>query len=190
MKDKIWVSMCVLGFALAAPASAQINIETEGKSVTIGPNGIFVQKGGKTVSIRSTPNKVSVKKTVAKPKPAALPYSPVPATKIQVQAQGQNQVPVQVANIEPIILNDNNINATMPMNAHKALIINGNNCTITLTGPTAGVIINGNSNSVSCDAVNTVEVQGNQNSVTWKKGLSGPDPAVVNYGNQNSLSRI
>lgn len=177
-----WLCMCALGFGLVTPVGAQINIETEGKSVSIGPNGIFVQKGDKTVNLRTGPAKVSVKRTVGttagKPKPR-----PLPSTQVQSTAQ------IPTTNIEPIVLNDNNIAATMPMAANKALVVNGNKCTITLTGNAAGVIVNGNSNHIVCGAVSTVQVNGNENVVTWKKGLTGPNPMVVNLGNENSLSR-
>jgi len=96
--------------------------------------------------------------------------------------------PTAVLNIEPIVLNDNKIDATMPMTMSKALIVNGNKCTITLTGSAAGVIVNGNSNTITCDAVNLVEVHGNQNIVTWKKGVSTANPSVVNLGNENHVS--
>jgi hypothetical protein len=69
------------------------------------------------------------------------------------------------------------------------VLIAGNKNTVTLTGDCAKVSVTGNRNIVTVDGVGEVNVMGNKNTLTWKRGIGGKKAKVSNTGNGNKVRR-
>ena len=51
------------------------------------------------------------------------------------------------------------------------------------------MVITGNNNNVVCDSVGQVSVLGNNNQLTYNRGLNGQEPVVSILGNNNEAGR-
>jgi hypothetical protein len=84
---------------------------------------------------------------------------------------------------------DNNHTTSIACKTGDSAEIAGNGNKVTVTGECANVRVTGNSNTVSIDAAESIDVLGNKNTVTWKRGLGGKDAAVSNPGTDNKVAR-
>ncbi|MFZ5480102.1 MAG: DUF3060 domain-containing protein [Myxococcota bacterium] len=65
----------------------------------------------------------------------------------------------------------------------------GNGNSVTLTGPCDAVSVTGNDNTVHTEMARTITVAGNQNGVSWQRGVGKDPPRVQNLGNGNKVAR-
>lgn len=100
---------------------------------------------------------------------------------------------------------DNNAKITIDCAKDKEVSLVGNNLTVTLvglctrvnvtgnretvTGSATTFFVGGNHNTVKADAADEINLAGNHNTVTWKKGASKPAPKVTNPGKDNKVSQ-
>jgi hypothetical protein len=68
--------------------------------------------------------------------------------------------------------------------------VDGNVNTLSLTGECQNVEINGNENTVRIEAAAAISVAGNQNRVTWRRGVGSASPRISNLGTANSIARL
>lgn len=66
------------------------------------------------------------------------------------------------------------------------VVLNGSDDVVTLRGTCPNVTINGSSNKVTIDRVNSIQVNGDSNTVRWR---TGAEPRVVTLGSGNSVGR-
>ncbi len=67
--------------------------------------------------------------------------------------------------------------------------VDGNFNSLSLTGDCQQVSVNGNRNDVSIESAVSITVLGNENEVTWSRGVGGRRPEVANFGSDNAISR-
>jgi len=100
---------------------------------------------------------------------------------------------------------DNNKTITVDCSKDKSVSLIGNHITVTLTGTCTRVTVTGNfetvtgsattfwvagnHNTVNADAADEINVAGNDNTLTWKKGLSKPQPKISNPGKNNKVTQ-
>ena len=100
---------------------------------------------------------------------------------------------------------DNNAKISIDCAKDKEVSLVGNNLTVTLvgtctrvnvtgnretvTGSATTFFVGGNHNTVNADATDEINLAGNHNTVTWKKGASKAAPKVSNPGKDNKVSQ-
>jgi len=105
-----------------------------------------------------------------------------------------------------VAITDNDQTVTVDCAKDKNVVIAGNKATVTLTGvcelvsidgneavvsgSASKVRVAGNTNKVSLEAVDVIGTTGNDNVVTWKKGLKTAKPKIANPGNKNKISKV
>ena len=67
--------------------------------------------------------------------------------------------------------------------------VNGSGHTLELTGECERVEVNGMGNTVNVEAAATIEVNGTNNAVTWKRGVGADKPKVSRTGVNNKVSQ-
>lgn len=72
----------------------------------------------------------------------------------------------------------------------SSVVIGGNHNVVTLTGNCANVQIDGNHNVVNVEGVSRLLVQGNHNTVSWKRGVGGRPASVSNLGKHNKVRQV
>lgn len=170
-----------------APVAAQIEINgSNGETVRIGPGGISVKSGGDNVQIGTGQGKATVKVKSAQ-------KSQVRAARVKAAGKSNtgtkvNVVAPQNALAENLVIMQNNTNATYNCRGGRCSIAS-NNCDIVLNGVCSQLVITGNNNNVVCDSVGQVSVLGNNNQLTYSRGLNGQEPVVSILGNNNEASR-
>lgn len=103
-----------------------------------------------------------------------------------------------------VMVVDNNQKLTVDCAKDKTVTVAGNKATITLNGTCEAVIVSGNhasvkgssvrflvsgnDNTVDVDAADEIQVTGNKNTVSYKKGIKAKAPRVSNPGNNNTVS--
>jgi len=104
-----------------------------------------------------------------------------------------------------VVITDNHQKVTVDCAKDKTVNIIGNKATVTLNGTcervniagnhatvkgsTATVLVAGNHNTLTLDAVDELSVPGNHNTVTYKKGVKEKSTKVSNPGNYNKVSQ-
>jgi hypothetical protein len=66
--------------------------------------------------------------------------------------------------------------------------VSGNEATV--KGSAVLVNVSGNENKLELDAVDALRVSGNENTVSYKKGVKKKAPSVSSPGNDNKISRV
>jgi hypothetical protein len=100
---------------------------------------------------------------------------------------------------------DNNQKVTVDCAKEKSVNIVGNKATVTLTGTCQSVNISGNkatvkgtvlsvnisgdNNSLVLDGVDGILLSGDENTITYKKGVKEKAPKVMDSGDKNSVTQ-
>ena len=100
---------------------------------------------------------------------------------------------------------DNHKTVTVDCAKDKQVELMGNHITVTLTGTctkvsmtgnhgvvkgsSTAVYVSGNENTATIDAADDIVVSGNNNTITWKKGASKPQPKITSSGEKNSVKQ-
>ena len=69
----------------------------------------------------------------------------------------------------------------------RNVIVNGGDNKLTLRGECNSLTVPGSGNKITVDAVGTIKTEGNDNEVTWTKGLGGKNPKISNPGKGNVI---
>ncbi|MBI5174391.1 MAG: DUF3060 domain-containing protein [Candidatus Melainabacteria bacterium] len=171
------------------PVAAQIEINgAGGETVRIGPGGISVKSGGDNVQIGTGQGKATVKVKSGHKNQVRVQSAKVKAGNKVSSGTKVNVVSPQNALAENLVIMQNNTNATYNCRGGRCSITS-NNCDIVLNGVCSQLVITGNNNNVVCDSVGQVSVLGNNNQLTYNRGLNGQEPVVSILGNNNEAGR-
>lgn len=91
------------------------------------------------------------------------------------QAQEQSQ-----------IFEQNDATQGFQLNQEK-LTVAGNNNSLVILGNCTTLVVTGSGNTIKILAVDTIEVVGNNNQITWSAGASVDLPQIVNQGANNTI---
>jgi hypothetical protein len=69
----------------------------------------------------------------------------------------------------------------------KHFEIAGNNDEITITGECADIQVLGHDNKITLEAVGSIQLAGQNNLVTYRRGLTGPKPSIQAMGENNKV---
>jgi len=69
----------------------------------------------------------------------------------------------------------------------RNVIVNGGHNKLTLRGECNTLTVEGEGNKITVEAVGTIKTEGNNNEVTWTKGLGGKNPKISNPGKGNVI---
>jgi hypothetical protein len=69
----------------------------------------------------------------------------------------------------------------------KHFEIAGNNDEITITGECADIQVLGHDNKITLEAVGSIQLVGQNNLVTYQRGLTGPKPSIQAMGENNKV---
>jgi len=69
----------------------------------------------------------------------------------------------------------------------RNVIVNGGENKLTLRGECNTLTVPGADNKITVEAVGTIKTEGNNNEVTWTKGLGGKNPKISNTGKGNII---
>ena len=69
----------------------------------------------------------------------------------------------------------------------KHFEIAGNNDEITITGECADIQVLGHDNKITLEAVGSIQLVGQNNLVTYRRGLTGPKPSIQAMGENNKV---
>lgn len=109
-----------------------------------------------------------------------IPFA-VGQDKIKIDLPG-----IQVGKASGVAVNGNKAVRTFAGNG-RSFTISGNENRITITGNAARVTVSGNKNTVTITGVGVIEVPGNENTVTWSRGLGKKPPRTSVLGNRNRV---
>jgi len=85
-----------------------------------------------------------------------------------------------------IAIHDNGVKKDLDCNGLDVMVA-GNDARLRLRGDCKRVTVTGNDNTVTVDGAERLEVLGNENEVTWARGVGADAPRVSNVGNRNSV---
>jgi hypothetical protein len=91
---------------------------------------------------------------------------------------------------EDLILLENQRTVSRTCDGHTQIQVLGNQNKVTLTGECEHIEIAGNQNIVTIEGAGSISVPGNDNIVSWERGIDGKPPAVSNPGSRNHLARV
>ncbi len=69
----------------------------------------------------------------------------------------------------------------------KHFEIAGSNDEITITGECADIQVLGHDNKITLEAVGSIQLVGQNNLVTYQRGLTGPKPSIQTMGENNKV---
>lgn len=149
---------------------------------------------GQNVQIKKTTTKktVSTKLHIPMTQTTQAPVAYVKESVSLQPAQVSYQAPsasyevaaVAGPQLTDMVVNENNQVIRGNCNGN-AIIVNGNNCQLQLSGKLGLVTINGNRNRVQSEQIGLVIANGNSNNVTWSHPQGAP--LVTNNGRDNSM---
>ena len=87
---------------------------------------------------------------------------------------------------DDIEIGDGNLERTIDCRGRNVIVDGGHN-KLTLRGECNTLTVNGEGNKITVEAVGTIKAEGNNNEVTWTKGLGGKNPRISNPGKGNVI---
>ncbi|HEU4387577.1 MAG TPA: DUF3060 domain-containing protein, partial [Blastocatellia bacterium] len=69
----------------------------------------------------------------------------------------------------------------------RNVIVNSGDNKLTLRGECNTLTVHGADNKITVEAVGTIKTEGNNNEVTWTKGVGGKNPKISNPGKGNVI---
>ena len=69
----------------------------------------------------------------------------------------------------------------------RNVIVNSGDNKLTLRGECNTLTVSGADNKITVEAVGTIKTEGNNNEITWTKGLGGKNPKISNPGKGNTI---
>ena len=83
-------------------------------------------------------------------------------------------------------IDEGNLVRTIDCHGRNVIVNSGRN-KLTLRGECNTLTVNGEGNKITVEAVGTIKAEGNNNEVTWTKGLGGKNPRISNPGKGNVI---
>jgi len=96
----------------------------------------------------------------------------------------QNLATGQTGNVEQIVASQQKLKYE---GGGKEFEVVGHDDEITITGDCSKLLIVGHDNKIVLDAVGEIQATGNNNLVTYRRGLNGAKPAVQSMGARNKI---
>lgn len=109
-------------------------------------------------------------------KPAPAPAASAPTAKVKAPKK--------------LVLSGVNAKQKKTCEPGAAVEINGTGMTITLKGECGAITLNGTNNKVAAEAFGSIQVEGVNNAVTWKRPLGDKEPEVSVNGVGNQVSKL
>jgi hypothetical protein len=89
---------------------------------------------------------------------------------------------------EQIVIDDNDLTKTIECDGDDVKV-DGNDNTLRLRGECGKVFVNGNRNMMKIEAVVSISALGNENDITWERGVGRNAPKISDLGNDNSIRK-
>jgi len=86
------------------------------------------------------------------------------------------------------VINHNELTKTIHCDGDE-VIVNGNENELTIKGECSKLYVAGNENIIYVEAVAVIDTPGNENTVTWEKGIDGEKPSIRNLGTDNTIKK-
>ena len=87
---------------------------------------------------------------------------------------------------DDIEIDEGDLERTIDCRGRNVIVNSGRN-KLTLRGECNTLTVNGEGNKITVEAVGTIKTEGNNNEVTWTKGLGGKNPRISNPGKDNVI---
>ena len=87
---------------------------------------------------------------------------------------------------DDIEIDDGGLERTIDCRGRNVIVNSGDN-KLTLRGECNTLTVHGADNKITVEAVGTIKTEGNNNEVTWTKGLGGKNPKISNPGKGNVI---
>lgn len=117
-------------------------------------------------------------------------FLPIAAVAMATSACTNTFPPVAVEQNGFAVYSASRASQTIPCDA-RPVQLNGSHTDLRLTGPCRFVRLAGEHNDVSVQLApgGSIEITGSHNDVTWRSLQPGPDPVLVNRGEDNTFHR-
>ena len=83
-------------------------------------------------------------------------------------------------------IDEGNLVRTIDCRGRNVIVNSGRN-KLTLRGECNTLTVHGEGNKITIEAVGTIKTEGNNNEITWTKGLGGKNPKISNPGKDNVI---
>ena len=89
---------------------------------------------------------------------------------------------------DDVEIGEGNLERTIDCRGRNVIVNSGRN-KLTLRGECNTLTVHGEGNKITIEAVGTIKTEGNNNEVTWTKGLGGKNPKISDPGKNNVIRR-
>ena len=89
---------------------------------------------------------------------------------------------------EDVVLDEGNLVRTIDCRGRN-VVVNGGNNKLTLRGECNTLTVTGAGNKITVEEVGAIITEGNDNEVTWTRGLGGKNPKISNTGKGNVIKQ-
>ena len=89
---------------------------------------------------------------------------------------------------DDIVLDEGNLVRTIDCRGRN-VVVNGGNNKLTLRGECNTLTVTGAGNKITVEEVGAIVTEGNDNEVTWTRGLGGKNPKISNPGKHNIIKQ-
>ncbi len=135
--------------------------------------------------VQSGISKKSVEKYVPTPTPSILP------TPTEEPIDPADVVQVDTADPGPTIsINKADDKMNVVCNKYNRLMVNGQARVVTVKGACSQIMINGNQNDVTADAVTEIVFNGSENKLRYSRFANGKRPVVTNDPGGNETEKV
>jgi hypothetical protein len=113
------------------------------------------------------------------PSAAASPVDPADVVEVDTSTEG-----------EIVGVNGYSENKSVSCNKFDRVMVNGGRNSLTVKGPCRRIMVNGDDNRISADAVMDIVFNGSGNSVTYSRAVNGKRPTVTQNQQGNTVEQI
>ena len=184
------------GIKITADSIDTVNVTGAKNTVTVGTVGTIAVTGTKNKVTWKTPKSgdaptisdVGRDNTIAQVGGAAKPATPATPPAATTPAPAAPAGAIDCGKTATHMISDNDRNLTY-VGKCDTISLDGNNITIKAES-VKNLAVSGNDNKATVDAADKIYTPGNNNTVTYKKGISAAKPKLANPGNDNSIRQI
>ena len=127
---------------------------------------------------RDVPDTANSRPTIS-PTPEQTPIDP--ADIVQVDSTQQGRV---------LTVNGQTQKQTLNCTKYDRVYVNGSGSTATINGPCRQIMVNGDKNQITADAVAEFVFNGSGNQVTYSRFVNGKTPSIVDNAGGNDVQKV
>jgi hypothetical protein len=134
------------------------------------------------ISFGSDPSKGDVKTTptpTVTPTPEATPIDPADVVQVDTTQDGGT-----------LTVNGHSQKQTLTCSKYERVYVNGSGSVATIKGPCRQIMVNGDKNQITTDAVTEFVFNGTDNQVTYSRFVNGKVPSVVENMAGNDVQKV